>query len=80
MVAQVTTSKRFTLIVLLIIAMVLLTACGEHYPVIRVDPGFSESYCEISVGNKYQYDGFDTEKCDGGIEVTLAFTERRDSQ
>lgn len=62
-----------------VLNMALLTGCGcKQYPEVIINTSVFDSYRKISIGNPYEYIGFDIESTDGGKDLILHFeTERR---
>ena len=62
-----------------VLSMALLTGYGsKRYPEVIIMPSMFSSYRTISIGDPYEYVGFDIESPDGGKDLILHFeTERR---
>jgi hypothetical protein len=65
-----------------VLGMALLTGCGgKQYPEVIINTSVFSSYRTISIGNPYEYIGFDIESTDGGKDLILHFeTERRNDE
>ena len=65
-----------------VLSMALLTGCGsKRYPEVIIRPAMFSSYRTISIGDPYEYIGFDVESTDGGKDLILHFeTERKNDE
>jgi hypothetical protein len=65
-----------------VLSVALLTGCGgKQYPRVIINTSVFDSYRTISIGDPYEYIGFDVESTDGGKDLILHFeTERRNDE
>ena len=65
-----------------VLSMALLMGCGsKRYPEVIINPAVFSSYRTISIGDPYEYIGFDIESTDGGKDLILHFeTERQNDE